>query len=212
MEFYKVQLRNWSLIQYVPLFALCPKMETWILLDRLQPLLFDYFVLLAAAGWYRLMPSGGSFCLEEKTCNFWKLWYNHDTLGWDEVSSLGWRKQPDLCFWPMLEPGQEITGRGRKNLGTGGWLENREWKTFWKPGQRNPRKSESKVVLNVSLVQIRRWKLPVWLTHSKTTFLTHVLTHTGSARNGRGRFQWIAEGGKLREKALKWRLFAEKVM
>jgi hypothetical protein len=30
--------------------------------------LFDYFILLAAAGRDRLMPSGGSFFWEEKTC------------------------------------------------------------------------------------------------------------------------------------------------
>ena len=34
------------------------------------------------------MPSGGSFFVEEKTCNFRKLWYDHHTLGWDMVSTL----------------------------------------------------------------------------------------------------------------------------
>ena len=51
--------------------------------------LFILFVLLAAAGWYRLMPPGGSFFWEGKTCNFWKLWYNHDTLGRDCNSAPG---------------------------------------------------------------------------------------------------------------------------
>ena len=32
--------------------------------------LVDYFVLLAAAGWYQMVPSGGSVFWEEKTCNF----------------------------------------------------------------------------------------------------------------------------------------------
>ena len=37
---------------------------------RLDKAFTCYFVLLAAAGWYRLMPSGGSFVGEEMTCNF----------------------------------------------------------------------------------------------------------------------------------------------
>ena len=45
-----------------------------------------------------MMPSGGSLCWEEKTCNFRKLWYNHDTLGWDEDLAPGEGKQPDPCF------------------------------------------------------------------------------------------------------------------
>ena len=108
MEFYKVQLRNWSLIQYVPLFALCPKMETWILLVRLQPLLFDYFVLLAAAGWYQTMPSGGSNFWEEMTCNLWKLWYNHDTLGWDEGLVLGEENSLTHVFDPCWNRGRRL--------------------------------------------------------------------------------------------------------
>lgn len=42
--------------------------------------------------------------------------------------------------------------------------------------------------------------------------LTHILTHTGSARSGRGRFQWTAGGGRLPGKAPNWRLFTDKVM
>lgn len=51
-------------------------------------------------------------------------------LGWDMDSALEEGNQPDPCFSPMLEPGQEINGRGRKPLGTGGWLENRRLKPF----------------------------------------------------------------------------------
>ena len=54
--------------------------------------------MLAAAGWYWMMPSGGSYFWEEKTCNFWKLWYNHDTLGRDWFSTSGEEKQPDPCW------------------------------------------------------------------------------------------------------------------
>ena len=31
---------------------------------------FDYFVLLAAAGWYQMVSPDGSFFWKEKTCNF----------------------------------------------------------------------------------------------------------------------------------------------
>ena len=46
------------------------------------------------------MPSGGSNFWKEMTCNFGKLWYNHDTLGGDCDSALGEGKQPDPCFDP----------------------------------------------------------------------------------------------------------------
>ena len=46
------------------------------------------------------MPSGGSSFWEEKTCNFGKLWYNHDTLGRDCDSAPGEGKRPDPCFDP----------------------------------------------------------------------------------------------------------------
>ena len=44
------------------------------------------------------------------------------------------------------------------------------------------------------------------------TSLTHVLTHTGLARSGLGRFKWIHGVAKLWEKAPKWQLLADKVM
>ena len=44
------------------------------------------------------------------------------------------------------------------------------------------------------------------------TSLTHVLTHTGLARSGLGRLQWIHGVAKLWEKAQKWQLLADKVM
>ena len=60
--------------------------------------LFVHFVLLVAAGWYQLVLPGGSFFWEEKTCNFRKLWYNHDTLGGDCDSAPGEGKQPDPYY------------------------------------------------------------------------------------------------------------------
>ena len=95
------------------------------------------------------VSSGGVFLFAERTCKSRILWYNHDTLEWDMISVLGVAERPDPCFRPMLEPGQEIICRERKPPSIGGWLEDREWKTSWKPGQRSLRKSESKVVLNV---------------------------------------------------------------
>lgn len=46
------------------------------------------------------MLYGGSYFWKEKICNFRKLWYNHDTLGWDEDPTLGEGKWPDPCFDP----------------------------------------------------------------------------------------------------------------
>ena len=45
------------------------------------------------------------------------------------------------------------------------------------------------------------WDGSQFLPWVRETSLTHILTHTGSARSGRGRFQWIAGGDKLRENA-----------
>lgn len=42
--------------------------------------------------------------------------------------------------------------------------------------------------------------------------LTHVLTHTGLVRSGRGRFQRILEAAKHRKKASKRQLSTDKVM
>ena len=90
------------------------------------------------------------FLLGRKDLQFLKAMVQSRHLGMGVGFCLGRGKPPDPCFWPMLELGREITGRVRKASGIGGWLENRGWKISWKPGQRNHRKSESKVVLNVS--------------------------------------------------------------
>ena len=47
-----------------------------------------------------MMLSDGGYFWKEKTCNLRKLWYKHDTLGWDEDSALREGKWPDPYFDP----------------------------------------------------------------------------------------------------------------
>ena len=46
------------------------------------------------------MPPGGSIFAEEKTCNCGKLWYNHDTTGWEVAPAPGAVLWSDPCFAP----------------------------------------------------------------------------------------------------------------
>lgn len=47
-----------------------------------------------------MMLSDGGYFWKEKTCNLRKLWYKHDTLGWDEDSALREGKWPDPYYDP----------------------------------------------------------------------------------------------------------------
>jgi len=62
--------------------------------------LFDYDLLLAAAGWHRMMPSGGSFFFEEKLAISESYGTITFACGWDEGLVLGEGNQPDPCFDP----------------------------------------------------------------------------------------------------------------
>ena len=48
--------------------------------------------------------------------------YGTITTPWDGIKTLlrSESNQPDPCFWPMLEAGHEITGKGRKSPASGG--------------------------------------------------------------------------------------------
>ena len=65
------------------------------------------------------------FLLGRKDLQFMKAMVQSRHLGVGHCFAPGERKRLDPCFCPMLEPGKETTGRGRKIPGTGGWLENR---------------------------------------------------------------------------------------
>ena len=58
-------------------------------LSSAEDALVGYFVLLVTARWHLKVPSGGGFVWAERTCNSGILWYNHDTLEWDDVSAPG---------------------------------------------------------------------------------------------------------------------------
>ena len=65
------------------------------------------------------------FLSKRKDLQFMKAMVQSRHLGVGHCFAPGERKRLDPCFCPMLEPGKETTGRGRKIPGTGGWLENR---------------------------------------------------------------------------------------
>ena len=70
--------------------------------------LFDYFVLLAAAGWYRLMPSGGSI-LGKKRLAISES-YGTITTPWGGMKVLPWEKENSLIhvFDPCWNRGRRL--------------------------------------------------------------------------------------------------------
>ena len=76
-------------------------------------------------------------------------------------------------------------------------------KTSFESGQHKFRKLELKVVLNMALARNRQGKPLEGLLHSETTFLTHTLTHTGTARGGHGSSERTTTSGFFLKKGKK---------